>query len=145
MYVFTTVVYLIRYLLFQIQKRRSHFMVAKLSVIPAAIYVVGKEQSEIEFFCMISVLVSYYTVKQLRSLCAVALTGFLMEGYSCENNVETKLTKFSFLKNRIFSPVRKFKHFLPEFKWRPKKSQIKNVLCLPHCSFGRFQILFVGP
>ena len=53
-----TVVYLIRYLLFQIQKRRSHFMVAKLSVIPAAIYVVGKEQSEIEFFCMISVLVS---------------------------------------------------------------------------------------
>ena len=114
--VFTTVVYLICYLLFQIQKRRLHFMVAKLNVIPAAIYVVGKGQSEIEFFCMISVLVSYYTVKQLRSLCAVALTGFLMEGYSCENNVETKLTKFSVLKNRIFSPVRKFKHFLPEFR-----------------------------
>ena len=91
-------------------------MVAKLSVIPAAIYVVGKGQSEIEFFCIISVLVSYYAVKQLRSMCAVALTGFLMEGYSCENNLETKLTKFSFLKNRIFSSVRKSKHFLPEFR-----------------------------
>ena len=51
--------YIMCYLLFQIP---LNFVDADLRVTTVAIITVGKGWSEIELFCIISVLVSYYTV-----------------------------------------------------------------------------------
>ena len=45
------------YLLFQLQKHRSHFMIANLSATSAANFIVGEEWPEIEFLRIIYVLV----------------------------------------------------------------------------------------